>query len=47
MFQQTSETRKILWICSLACKKSKDIQPIQLAHVESIIMMTYSGSKGK
>ena len=33
IFPQTTKTRKRLWICSLARKVGKDIQPIQSSHM--------------
>lgn len=39
MFPQTAKTRKRLWICSLARKISKDIQPIQSSHVETVVQL--------
>ena len=40
MFPQTAKTRKRLWICSLARKISKDIQPIQSSHVETVVLLS-------
>lgn len=39
MFPQTAKARKRLWICSLARKIGKDIQPIQSSHVETVCLM--------
>lgn len=39
MFPQTAKTRKRLWICSLARKMGKDIQPIQTSHVETVVQL--------
>ena len=41
MFPQTAKTRKRLWICSLARKISKDIQPIQSSHVETVVLLSH------
>ena len=40
MFPQTAKQRKRLWICSLARKISKDIQPIQSSHIETVVLMS-------
>ena len=40
MFPQTAKTRKRLWICSLARKMGKDIQPIQTSHVETVVLLS-------
>lgn len=39
MFPQTAKMRKRLWICSLARKIGKDIQPIQSSHVETVVQL--------
>lgn len=39
MFPQTAKARKRLWICSLARKIGKDIQPIQSSHVETVCQL--------
>ena len=43
MFPQTAQTRKRLWICSHKQKNSKDIQPIVLRHVETVVLMLKGG----
>ena len=40
MFPQTAKIRKRLWICSLARKIGKDIQPIQSSHVETVCLLS-------
>ena len=40
IFPQTTKTRKRLWICSLARKVGKDIQPIQSSHVETVVLLS-------
>ena len=40
MFPQTAKIRKRLWICSLARKIGKDIQPIQSSHVETVVCLS-------
>lgn len=40
MFPQTAKIRKRLWICSLARKIGKDIQPIQSSHVETVVLLS-------
>lgn len=40
MFPQTAKIRKRLWICSLARKIGKDIQPIQSSHVETCVLLS-------
>ena len=45
MFPQTAKTRKRLWICSLARKISKDIQPIQSSHVETVCLLSKLNAK--
>ena len=40
IFPQTAKIRKRLWICSLARKIGKDIQPIQSSHVESCVLLS-------
>ena len=40
MFPQTTKQRKRLWICSLAHKNSKDIQPIVSSHIESVVLLS-------
>lgn len=39
MFPQTGKVRNRLWICSLARKIGKDIQPIQSSHVECAALL--------
>lgn len=40
MFPRTTKQRKRLWICSLARKIGKDIQPIQSSHVETVVKLS-------
>ena len=40
MFPRTTKQRKRLWICSLARKIGKDIQPIQSSHVETVVLLS-------
>jgi len=45
MFPKTAKARKRLWICSLARKIGKDIQPIQSSHVESIVKLVRKSNR--
>ena len=40
IFPQTAQSRKRLWIYSLARKNSKDIQPIVSSHVETVVLLS-------
>ena len=46
MFPQTAKIRKRLWICSLARKIGKDIQPIQSSHVETVVLLSHKKPDG-
>ncbi len=45
MFPQTGKVRNRLWICSLARKIGKDIQPIQSSHVETVCLLSKLNAK--